>query len=245
MELKPAVTKIIDLQHNRVRRLAHRARHTQTYWQHKKTWLITLTYKKEVEEQKEHWSQAMQRFNKWYRGIHGEQAKLLWVRELHKSGRLHYHAVVNGGYPGKWDKLGIWPHGMSQTKPGKGDCASAYLLKYASKLSSKLTGNFKHWRLYGFVGLNQSERKNISYQLMPSWVRETYQLDAVKSPCSRDLISGQRLYSGWVRGGNRGLPNGFDSMIYLGYCPLLASVHYNTPPDGRERSAPSGVGLVT
>lgn len=240
--LVPSTRKIIDLQHSRMKRLKHRARHTQTYWTSKKTWLITLTYRPEVEPTKEHWTEARLRFRQWYKKAHGTETepRILWVRELTKKGRLHYHAVVNGTYPGKWDKIGIWPHGMSQTKQGKGDACSAYLLKYASKLDSKLTGDFKHWRLYGFTGLSQEERRSISYQMLPEWIRSTYSLAEIRSPSARVLHNGQKLCSGWAYGGASfagRLPRGFDSLVFLGYCVVTPSQPIEERADGGGRES--------
>jgi len=238
---------IIDLQHSRVRRLRHRSRHTQTFWTNPKTWLITLTYRPGQEPDKAQWSAAMGRFRKWYRNAHRTttQPNVLWVRELTKRGVLHYHAVINGNYPGKWDKLGIWPHGHSQTKLGRGDTCSAYLLKYASKLDSKLTGDFKHWRLYGFTGLNQEQRRAISYQMLPGWIRETFPLHLVKSPSARTLKTGQKIQSGWTYGGSAyqaQLPHGWGSLVYLGYCVIPSILpDTETGAGGGKREAPPPV----
>ena len=242
MQLVESKRTIIDLQHSRMKRLKHRARHTQTYWKHKKTWLITLTYKPDHEPKKEEWTLAMSKFRKWYKNAHCTSTlpNILWVRELTKKGKLHYHAVINGNYPGKWDKIGIWPHGMSQTKQGKGDACAAYLLKYASKLDSKLTGEFKHWRLYGFTGLSQYERRTISYQMLPEWIRSTYPLTEIRSPSARVLVNGQRLCSGWTYGGSSfagTLPRGFDSLVYLGYCVITSSQPNEARTDGGGRES--------
>lgn len=243
MQLVESKRKIIDLQHARMKRLKHRARHTQTYWTHKRTWLITLTYRPGTQPIKEDWTNAIGKFRKWYKRAHSTdtQPRILWVRELTKKGVLHYHAVVNANYPGKWDKLGIWPHGMTQTKPGRGDACTAYLLKYASKLDSKLTGDYKHWRLYGFTGLNQLERKAISYQLLPDWIRGTYSIEQIHSPSARVLINGRRLSSGWVYGGASFaalLPRGFDSLVYVGYCVVIPLQPLKQADGGeREREA--------
>lgn len=235
----------IDLQGQRIKRLKHRARHTQTFWTNPRTWLLTLTYKPTVDAEKEHWTQALTKFRKWYRRVHCQEPQILWVREQTKRGRLHYHAVINGEYPGKWDRLGFWPHGMSQIKKGDGAACTNYLLKYASKLDSKLGGGYKHWRLYGFVGLTQAQRKTISYQMLPEWIRATYAPELVQSACRRVLVSGQRLYSGFVRVGTNGQVRGLDVFAFLGYCPLVASIHYQHHGGGRERSAPRVVGLVS
>lgn len=243
MQLVESRRHVIDLQQNRLKRLRHRARHTQTFWTHPRTWLVTLTYKPSIEPSKDDWSKAMQRFRKWYKSAHqtSVQPRILWVRELTKRGRLHYHAVVNGAYPGKWDKLGIWPHGSTQVKPGQGDACTAYLVKYASKLDSKLTGEFKHWRLYGFTGLNQEQRKAVSYQLLPAWVRDTFSIEQIASPSARMLVNGKRIQSGWIYGGaayRANLGPGFDSIVYVGYCvcaPFPPATE--TGGGGRERGA--------
>ncbi|MEO5355315.1 MAG: hypothetical protein H7835_19175 [Magnetococcus sp. XQGC-1] len=199
---------------------------------------------------KDDWSRSVQRFRKWYKAVHcGKNApKVLWVRELTKAGKLHYHAVINGEYPGKWDALGIWPHGMSQVKKGEGDTCTAYLLKYASKLDSKLTADFKHWRLYGFVGLSQEQRRTISYQMLPEWIRSTFPLEKIKSPSARLLHDGRKLQSGWTYGGASfaaGLPRGFDSIVYVGYC-VLPPWLVERVGGGWEREAhPPRPGLVT
>jgi len=225
MQLVESRRTVIDLQFSRTKRLKHRARHTQTFWNHPKTWLVTLTYKPGQTPDKKQWTDARLRFRKWYKRVHCTEVepKILWVRELTKKGVLHYHAVVNGLYPGKWDKTGVWPHGMSQTKLGRGDTCTAYLLKYASKIDSKLTGEFRNWRMYGFTGLSQYERRSISYQLLPEWIRTTYKLSDIRSPSARVLNNGQRLQSGWTYGGSAfaaTLGRGFDSIVFLGYCVL-------------------------
>lgn len=242
MSLVDSQRKIIDLQHSRMKRLKHRARHTQAYWTEKKTYLVTLTYRPGRLPLKDDWSLSMQRFRKWYKSAHcgKNPPKVLWVRELTKRGALHYHAVINGCYPGKWDKLGIWPHGMTQVKEGKGDTCTAYLLKYASKLDSKLTGDFKHWRLYGFTGLTQEQRRTVSYQMLPEWIRYTYTLDKIASPSARTLKTGQRLQSGWTYGGSAYasmLPRGFDSLVFLGYCVVTPPRLEEADGGGRKREA--------
>ena len=99
----------------------------------------------------------------------------VWVLELTKRGRPHYHVLFwlpRGISMPKADKQGWWRHGMTNTVPARSPVG--YLCKYTSKGI-----DFDSWgklprggRLYGHGGFTPSMRITRVWRLAPSWVRE-------------------------------------------------------------------------
>jgi hypothetical protein len=108
----------------------------------------------------------------------------VWVLELTKRGRPHYHVLFwlpRGISMPKADKQGWWRHGMTNTVPARSPVG--YLCKYTSKGI-----DFDSWgklprggRLYGNGGFTPSMRITRVWRLAPSWVRELIdEMDGVR-----------------------------------------------------------------
>lgn len=158
------------------------------------TWrMVTLTYKPErdasgnwlpgscPEWQPDHISEAIHCFREWSnrlqkRGLSGKMP-YVWVAELQRNGRVHYHVLIkvprNIMLP-KWDLRGWWKHGSSEValvrKSGK-----RYLAKYLSKGADGGRGKFPRGaRCSGWGQLPAEGRAWVRFQLLPLWVqRET------------------------------------------------------------------------
>lgn len=93
----------------------------------------TATYAKDDEWGPRHISELMRHYRRWCKR-RGIEFKCIWVAELTKRGRLHYHWVMwlpYGITPPKPDKQGWWSHGSTNVKWARKPIG--YLLKYASK----------------------------------------------------------------------------------------------------------------
>jgi len=103
----------------------------------------------------------------------GEKLRFAWVAEQHKSGRIHYHAIIflrrDLALP-KPDKSGMWPHGMSQRQEARKGVG--YLMKYASKCGDIAAPWPKGCRLHGHGGLESEERVRRSWWVLPRYIRE-------------------------------------------------------------------------
>jgi len=229
---------ILDTKEARIQRLKKRTLESAKFFDDsRKCWLITLTYRCTVEEEQTHLTKARALFFRWYARNHpaAPKPRMVWVRELTKKGKLHYHIVMTGDYPGKWDKLGLWPYGMTQVKNIKTSdtnsstiIALRYITKYISKPDSKIDRRFKSWRSYGFAGFSMDEKKLVTYSLLPAWMK-TFKVDDFLSPSRRLLKKGFKLISGWVYKGRvkrkEGLLKGtiiegFVELVFTGYCEI-------------------------
>lgn len=126
-------------------------------------WMLTFTYRDDVEWRAEHVRDALQRLRVWLKRAHGAQLRYVWVMETkaRKSGaevgrvRPHYHVVL--WVPAqvtkddlKLDARGYWHHGMTNAE--KAAAAVRYVMKYASKFDNE--GAFpKGARCYGIGGM--------------------------------------------------------------------------------------------
>ena len=102
-----------------------------------------------------------------YRGV--------WVLELTKAGRPHYHLLLwlpRGVTLPKPDKRGWWSHGLTRIEWARN--AVGYLVKYASKAKDDWEAG-SHFppgaRLFGVRGL-QDDRPNYTHAMRPFWMRE-------------------------------------------------------------------------
>ena len=120
--------------------------------------------------------------------VNGQGEKLflhyVWVLELTKRGRPHYHVLFwlpKGVSMPKADKQGWWKHGMTRSEWAHSPVG--YLCKYTSKGI-----DFDSWgklprggRLYGHGGYSPSMRITRSWRVAPAWVRELIdEMDGVK-----------------------------------------------------------------
>lgn len=136
--------------------------------------LLTLTYRPDVEWSPLHIAALLDHYRKW-----AKRRKVLfsyvWVAELHKSGRIHFHVVfwVTGGEtPPFPDAQGWWPHGASNAKWAVSPVG--YIAKYASKTPTKAGAFPAGMRLWGAGGLTPPMRLQRSYACAPKWLRTLF-----------------------------------------------------------------------
>lgn len=134
--------------------------------------MATTTYRKGVEPNAKDISYTIRRARKWAERK-GFALRYVWVAELTKKGKLHYH-ILFFLPPGKklpmFDVAGWWKHGSTRLEWARN--AVAYLAKYASKGGGQGRSKFpKGFRLHGTGGLDKNERAERRYHLAPSWVR--------------------------------------------------------------------------
>ena len=148
-----------------------------------KAHMVTLTYRDDVDWTPRQVSNYLKCVREWAR----RKAIFLhyvWVLELTKRGRPHYHVLFwlpRGISMPKADKQGWWRHGMTNTVPARSPVG--YLCKYTSKGI-----DFDSWgklprggRLYGNGGFTPSMRITRVWRLAPSWVRELIdEMDGVR-----------------------------------------------------------------
>ena len=148
-----------------------------------KAHMVTLTYRDDVDWSPRQVSNYLKCVREWAR----RKAIFLhyvWVLELTKRGRPHYHVLFwlpRGISMPKADKQGWWRHGMTNTVPARSPVG--YLCKYTSKGI-----DFDSWgklprggRLYGNGGFTPSMRITRVWRLAPSWVRELIdEMDGVR-----------------------------------------------------------------
>lgn len=106
--------------------------------------------------------------------------RYLWVGELTKRLRPHYHLLIwipRGYFLPKADRRGWWPHGM--TKIEKARNAVGYLAKYASKFTGAMAEAFpKGFRTHGVGGLGEESRRELRWWKAPQEAREALGPDA-------------------------------------------------------------------
>ncbi|RRN55354.1 replication initiation protein [Pseudoxanthomonas sp. SGNA-20] len=113
------------------------------------------------------------RFNR-RKGRGRARLRYLWVGELTKRLRPHYHLLIwipRGYFMGKPDARGWWPHGM--TKMERARNAVGYLAKYASKFCGAMAEAFpKGFRTHGVGGLNDESRRELRWWKAPKDARD-------------------------------------------------------------------------
>jgi hypothetical protein len=148
-----------------------------------KAHMVTLTYRDDVDWSPRQVSNYLKCVREWARRK-GIFLHYVWVLELTKRGRPHYHVLFwlpRGISMPKADKQGWWRHGMTNTVPARSPVG--YLCKYTSKGI-----DFDSWgklprggRLYGNGGFTPSMRITRVWRLAPSWVRELIdEMDGVR-----------------------------------------------------------------
>jgi len=133
---------------------------------------ITFTYRPDVEWKPRHLTACLKRMRQWLlrRGV---KPRYVWVAEQHKSGRVHYHAIVwlpRGLTMPKPDKQGWWPHGFTNVQWARKGIG--YLVKYATKASASLAAFPRGCRLHGHGGLSADRRAHRSWWMLPRYQRE-------------------------------------------------------------------------
>ncbi|MBL8642974.1 MAG: hypothetical protein JNK21_03495 [Rhodospirillaceae bacterium] len=104
----------------------------------------------------------------------GFPARYVWVLELTKRNRPHYHVLVwlpKGRTLPKPDKRGWWPHGMTRIEWARN--AIGYVAKYASKLDAVQAQHIPRGaRMCGLGGASRAARVEVRWWKLPLWVRE-------------------------------------------------------------------------
>lgn len=132
---------------------------------------VTLTYRPGVRWDRRQISECLRH---WRRELRQQRLRYVWVLELTKAGRPHYHVaiwVTRGTRLAKPDESGAWPWGASRIELARRPVG--YLAKYASK------GPGGQWwrlpkgaRLYGAGGLERDGRAHVRWWLLPRYQRE-------------------------------------------------------------------------
>ena len=148
---------------------------------------VTLTYRPDVDWSARHVTDFLKPARQWA-SRKGLSLPYVWVAELHKSGRVHFHVLlflpVGINLP-KPDKRGWWPHGMTKTERARN--AVGYMAKYVSK------GSYDHpfppgLRSYCVGGLEESRRRELRWWKAPGYARHYI-------PMGADI---RRAPGGWV-----------------------------------------------
>lgn len=133
--------------------------------------MVTLTYRPEDDWNPRQIAAYVTRVREWMRR-RGIPARYVWVLELTKAGRPHYHVLwwlPKGVTMPKADKRGWWPHGMTRSEWARN--AVGYLAKYASKGTGDASFP-KGARIYGVGGLGVPARLERAWWNLPVSVRE-------------------------------------------------------------------------
>lgn len=155
---------------------------------------VTMTYAADVKPAAQDVRQLWARVREWFRRqvrdyprASRPRFRFLWVAELTKKGRVHYHAVLflppSMRLP-MFDRCGWWPHGMTRIErvaPGSGASVVGYCAKYISKATNGRSFP-KGLRLHGCGGLTKAEASAKRYHTAPEWVREYFDKDEQPRP---------------------------------------------------------------
>lgn len=187
-----------------------------------KAHMVTLTYRDDADWSPRQVSNYLKCVREWARRK-GIFLHYVWVLELTKRGRPHYHVLFwlpRGISMPKADKQGWWRHGMTNTVPARSPVG--YLCKYTSKGI-----DFDSWgklprggRLYGHGGYSPSMRITRAWLIAPAWVRELIdEIDGVKKVGCYwvNRVSGMGIRSPFVFDFNdRTLRfKGFDAPVHI------------------------------
>ncbi|NEV64678.1 rolling circle replication-associated protein [Thiorhodococcus minor] len=143
---------------------------------------LTLTYAPDQDWEPGHVSAFMKTLREHLRR-RKIRARYVWVMELMKNGKPHYHVVVwlpRGHKLPKPDDAGWWPWGSTNIQAARSPVG--YLSKYASKGAPELDDPYKPQippgaRLSGNGGLSKAARQVRSWRLCPAWVRELFTVE--------------------------------------------------------------------
>lgn len=163
--------------------------------------MITLTYAEANTWGPRHVSRMLEAVAKYLARL-GHRLRCVWVSELTKAGRVHYHVALwlpRGVSLPKPDKRGWWPHGLTRIEwVRKG---IAYLAKYVSK--GEEIGTFpKGLRLHGVRGLDVLQRREKAWWRSPAWLREQWGIEHGPRRVARvgwvSQLTGEIVRSPWV-----------------------------------------------
>lgn len=160
-----------------------------------RVWMLTLTYAgTNANWRPEHISRFLDAMRRWHYSRTGsKKMRYVWVAELQKRGVIHYHVCVwldHGLTPPMpdraWRLRGVmtapmWPHGMSNRL--EAIAPVAYLMKYASKDTSKDGAFPKGARIHGCGGLDAEGRGCRRWVLWPAYVQGNASIHDRFKPC--------------------------------------------------------------
>jgi hypothetical protein len=136
-----------------------------------KALFVTLTYSDDWDWRPDQISRYLKVCREWARR-RGFTLRYVWVLELTKRGRPHYHVVFwvpRSLTMPKADKRGWWRCGFTKTERARNPVG--YLVKYASKGASKDSDMPHGARLWGCGGLTRSQSRERSVLMAPAWLR--------------------------------------------------------------------------
>lgn len=113
--------------------------------------------------------------------------RFVWVAELTKKGRVHYHYIAFLPPEMKlpmFDSCGWWPHGstrVERVRYGGANGVAGYCAKYISKATNGNTFP-KGLRIHGTGGLTREEASAKRYHCAPGWVREYFEKEEQPRP---------------------------------------------------------------
>lgn len=159
----------------------HAASMAAEYARKTATIMATLTYARDGEHDAQDIKECLRRARQWAnrRRI---VLRYVWVAELTRRGRLHYHVLFflppMVRLP-MFDQNGWWTKGMTRLEWARQPLA--YLAKYASKGGG--SGKYpKGTRTHGTGGLDKDQRNERRYSLAPQWVRYWFDLEDRPAP---------------------------------------------------------------
>lgn len=135
---------------------------------------ITTTYRNDADYSPRHISDFCKRMRR-YLERENIVARYVWVLELTRAGKAHYHMAVwlpNGTKLPKPDEEGWWPHGSTRIEKARRPVG--YLIKYTSK-GTEDDRVPKGARLWGCGGLQRDGRAELRWRLLPGYVQRDTQ----------------------------------------------------------------------
>ncbi|MDR0702379.1 MAG: hypothetical protein LBF61_08255 [Azoarcus sp.] len=171
--------------------------------------MLTLTYRPEVLWDARHVSACIRSIRQWLKR-RNTPCRYVWVLEMTKAQRPHYHILVWlpwGCKLPKLDQAQWWPHGMTRMEWARH--AVGYAAKYVSKGQDDIILP-KGARMYGVGGLEGEALNEARWWALPVWLREQVGKDQPvrRCPCGGgwlDKESGEIFRSPWkvaFRGGS-------------------------------------------
>lgn len=149
-------------------------------------YMVTATYREGSDSSPRDVSNLVRGVRRYFHKLAGRKGqgrplfRYLWVGELTKRLRPHYHLLIwipRGYFLPKADRAGWWPHGM--TKIEKARNAVGYLAKYASKFTGAMAEAFpKGFRTHGIGGLGDESKRELRWWKAPQAAREALGPDA-------------------------------------------------------------------
>lgn len=172
----------------------------------------------------------------------GQKLRYVWVAEIQDGkrredgvgrGAIHYHVIFflpEGVRMPHADRMGWWPHGMTNTKYSTSPIA--YLVSYAKKVDSKNVGGFPRGaRISGFGGLDNVGRAIRRWCLLPAYVQANASITDRFKPAAgggyRNDATGEVLLAEFAPTGG-----GFTSFVRIRTNPRPCLAELAGPPDG-------------